>query len=216
MDDATSVALRYAETFGAFKFAAGIGYSSWSNPDMLQCSNLGGAANVSLVSAVDCSSIAGSASLMHSPTGLYVSGGAGQLKDNNRDRLTNSLAAGLSTKIKDTDSSWWIQGVWVAKLNSLGATSYGNIANQTIASVGTNDVLNSFTGVATVNIQKAESNTISLGITQDIDAAAMKIYMGYIMSSTDLTLVNRANLQTQKSNSVEDVSVFFTGATIKF
>ncbi len=226
MDDAASVALRYAETFGAFKIAAGIGYSSWSNPDMLQCSNLGGAANVSLVSAVDCSSIAGSASIMHAPTGLYVSGGAGQLKDNNRDRLTNSLAAGLSTRIKDTDSSWWIQGGWVAKLNSLGATtfwgnyasftSYGNVANQTIASIGTNDVLNSFAGVATVNMQKAESNTISLGVTQDIDAAAMKLYMGYITSSTDLTLVNRANLQTQKSNAVEDVGVFFTGATIKF
>src|SRR5262249_29654471 len=39
MDDAFAAGLRYGEDFGAFRFAAGVAYSNWTNPDMLQCAN---------------------------------------------------------------------------------------------------------------------------------------------------------------------------------
>jgi hypothetical protein len=226
MDDAYSVALRYVETFGSIRVAAGIGYSMWSNSDMLQCANLSGPANTSLDSAVDCSSFSGSASIMHVPSGVYLSGGYGQLEDKNRKTLASTLSAGLSARVKETDSSWWVQAGWVAKLNALGSTtfwanyasyeSHGNIRNQAFEGIGANDVLNSFAGVATINVLKAESNTWSVGVTQDISAASMKIYAGYLSSSADLTLINRATSETRKSNPIDDFGVFFTGATIRF
>src|SRR5262249_50049373 len=124
MDDAFAAGLRYAEDFGAYRFAAGVAYSNWSNPDMLQCSNAslstsGGNALVALGttgptataagSTVNCDAIIASASLMHVPSGLYVSGGWGQLNDNNRHRLADLTTPGLGALIGDTDSSWWIQ-----------------------------------------------------------------------------------------------------------
>jgi hypothetical protein len=82
-------------------------------------------------------------------------------------------------------------------------------------SLAATDVLNSF-GVATVNIQTAEASTWGIGVTQDIDAAATKLYLGYINSSADFTLINRSNFATQKSNPVDDISVVYTGATLRF
>ncbi len=226
MDDMASVALRYAEGFGAFKVAAGVGYSMASSADMLQCSNTGVGGPTGTTSTVDCSMLQASASVMHSPTGIYVSGGYGQLVDNNRKALGNLAAAGLGAQIKDTDSSWWVQAGVVAKLNAIGATtfwgqyasytSYGGITSQALGGIGAGDALNSFAGVATVNIKSAEAASWGVGITQDIDAAAMKLYMGYINSSADLTLINRASMETRKSNPIDNVGVFFTGATIKF
>ncbi len=228
MDDAWSAALRYVETFGAIRVAAGIGYSSFSGPDMLMCSNEGGAVPAATVSATSCSALTGSASIMHVPTGLYVSGGAGQLTDDNRTKVANSLRAGYGAEIDNKDSSWWIQAGWVAKLTSLGSTtfwgsyasyeSHGGVRNQAFETVGAADVLNPFAGVAgaTTNIKTAETNTWGVGVTQDINAAAMKLYMGYLSSSADLTMINRTTLETRKSNAIDDVGVFYTGATIKF
>jgi hypothetical protein len=235
MDDIWSVGLRYAESLAGFRLAAGVGFSQVGSADMLQCANtaiVGGAMAVpgtpggnAAGTSVDCEMWQASASLMHSASGLYVSGGWGQLVDNNRKRAAELATAGFGSQISDTDSSWWIQAGWVAKLSSLGATtfwgqyasyeSHGNVANQALGTIGATDVLNSFAGTA-VNIKTAEATTWGVGVTQDIDAAAMKLYMGYISSSADLTLINRATSQTRKSNAIDDVGVFFTGATIKF
>ncbi len=43
----------------------------------------------------------------------------------------------------------------------------------------------------------------------------MALYVGYYNFSTDLTLMNAAGVK-QKSNAVDDFSVVFAGATIKF
>ncbi len=230
MDDTFGIALRYTEQLGAFRLAAGIGYTQFTGPDILQCSNPSGAANVATTtsSSADCWSLNGSASLMHQPTGLYVSAGAGELVDNNRNRVANLAASGLGSRISDTDSMWWVQGGWVAKLNTLGSTtfwgnyasytSHGNVANQALSGLGATDQLNSFQGAAasTVNVKTAESNSWGLGITQDIDAAAMKLYLGFVNSSADLTLINRNTLEQRKANSIDDIQTFYTGATIRF
>lgn len=92
--------------------------------------------------------------------------------------------------------------------------SAANIA-QKFGKIGAADVLNSFAGTA-VNIEAAEATNWGAGITQDIDAAAMRFYIGHLSSSADLTLINRAKFVTRKSNAIDAVGVFFNGATIKF
>jgi hypothetical protein len=238
LDDFWAAGLRYAEDFGAIRFAAAVGYSQWSDgPEIGQCSNtsLSGAGNTLAIpgttgpngtaagTSIDCSGIQASASVMHVPTGLFVSGGYGQLTDNNRATMANKQVAGLAAFIDDTDTSWWVQGGWVAKLNSLGKTtfwgsyaeykSHFNLSSQTPGVLSGADVLNSFG--ANAFVQSADASTWGVGVTQDIDAAAMKLHIGYIQSSADFTLIDGA-FQTRKSNPVDDISVVYTGATLKF
>ena len=220
-DDIWAVGLRYAETFGAFRIAAGASYSKWTGPDQPMCSNLG----LADVSAVDCDAVQASASILHNPTGLYASGGWGQLTDNNRVQFANNVAAGLGSRINDTDSSWWVQAGWRAKLNELGSTIFWGqfseydsnfrLAGNAAVALGAGDVLNSF-GVANVHIKNSSASSWGVGVTQNIDKAAMALYVGYLHSSAELTLINRATFETRKANAIDDVGVFYTGATIKF
>ena len=221
-DDVWAVGLRYVETIGAIRIAAGASYSHWSGIDQPMCANLG----LADASSVDCTAIQASGSILHVPTGLYVSGGWGQIEDSNRRALANRLAANLGSQISDTDSSWWVQAGWQAKLNALGSTIFWGqyaefksafgMANNAQVNLGANDAINSFAGVGTINIKSSSGTSWGLGVSQNIDAAAMTLYAGYINSSVDLTLVNRANLQNRKSNAIDDFGVFFTGATIRF
>ena len=69
----------------------------------------------------------------------------------------------------------------------------------------------------TAYLSSADSTVWGGGITQNVDAAAMALYLGYYQFSTDITLQatnNAAN--TAKSNPIDDFSVVFAGATIKF
>ena len=85
---------------------------------------------------------------------------------------------------------------------------------QTVA--GT-DVLNSLG--ATSFIAGSQTKIWSLGVTQNIDAAAMQLYLGYHNYSVDAVLLNQsatATNQRARSNPIDDMSLVFTGATIRF
>ncbi len=77
-DDMWDAGLRYAGEFSGFRLAAGIGYKQQndsvgkSGSDGSQCADL--ASLDTSKSAVDCHVISGSASIMHVPTGLFLSG----------------------------------------------------------------------------------------------------------------------------------------------
>ena len=50
-------------------------------------------------------------------------------------------------------------------------------------------------------------------------ALAMQLYLGYFNYSTDITLLNQnalANNQRAASNPIDDFSIVYTGATIRF
>ena len=109
-DDAWSAALRYAEEFGAIRFAAGVGYSDWTSIDRGQCGNVG--ANPVQTSRVSCNAWQASASIMHVPTGLYVSGGGAQGKDDNARATLNfgvPGGTGFAANALNADNSF---GMW--------------------------------------------------------------------------------------------------------
>jgi hypothetical protein len=243
MDDYWSVALRYVEDFGIFRFAAAVGYSDWSSIDRGACSNPSqsqlvvpgttGPNGTAAGSTVDCSSIEASASILHVPTGLYVSGGGGQVTDDNRQRSAMLFSTpgtpGTTARrgIDSNDSMWWIQAGWQAKLNSLGSTIFWGQYNQynsgmqirgnAPVTVAGADVINSIG--STAFISGTDTRIWGLGISQNIDAAAMQLYLGYFNYSTDITLLNQnalANNQRAASNPIDDFSIVYTGATIRF
>jgi len=65
-----------------------------------------------------------------------------------------------------------------------------------------------------------------VGVTQAVDAAAMNLFLGYINTSTTGTLGTLTGNNTgilgtparnsARANSVEDIHVIYSGATIKF
>ncbi len=249
MDDYWSVALRYAEAFGAFRVAAGAGYAKNGTADRGQCS-LGavgsatnaasGGSNPTLVatnpaaaagSNVDCTLVTGSFSVMHSPTGLYVSAGGGFLDDKGT-KATAAQASGLAfgarrPGIDDTNGVWFVQAGWEAKLNSLGATTFWGqvtqyetgfgLANSLAQNLAAGDVLNSLGSTALIG--GAKTQIWGLGVSQEISAAAMTLYAGFHNVSADISLISQsptATVQRARSNSIDDMQVFYSGATIKF
>lgn len=125
-DDAWDAALRYAGEGGGFQFAAGIGYQSTSDGDR----------NV----------ISGSASVLHTASGLFVNGAIGRLDADGND---------------DPDlTAYHLQGGIEQKFFSPGKTTlYGEWGR--------------------VDADGAEADFWGMGAVQNIEAAAMDLYVGY-------------------------------------
>jgi hypothetical protein len=247
MDDYWAVALRYVEDFGIFRFAAAVGYSNWSGVDRSMCStgpstSLNGSTltipgttgpnGTAMGSSVDCDAWQASASLLHVPTGLYVSGGGAQMTDHNIQTYANLIsppgaAGNPRAGIDGNNSFWWVQAGWQAKLNTLGSTIFWGqyqaydtgfgIAGNVGQSVAGTDVINSLGAAAF--IAGSQTKVWSLGVTQKIDAAAMELYLGYHNYSIDAVLLSQsatATNQRRASNPIDDMSLIYTGATIRF
>jgi hypothetical protein len=222
-DDMWSVALRYAGDLGAFRVAAGVAYSDWRDDDRTQCTNLDAAPATPTVTHVDCNAIQAGGSIMHTPTGLYVSGGWGRIEDNNRQ--LKATLAGMTVPIDNTDTYWWVQVGWEAKLVAIGRTTFWadyekwenglGVAANNIQTLAAGDVINPGLG-AGAKLFSSEAESWGIGVTQDIDAAAMKLYFGFRNYSTDLTLSNAAGTVRAKSNNIDDFQLFYTGATVRF
>jgi hypothetical protein len=152
--DFWGVSLAYAGEFSGFRVAAKIGYTDITDPE-LKCktSDLG---SPSSHAETDCQMWATSASILHVPTGLFVSGGYGELNDDGRD-------IGFDT----TDSEWWVHGGIEQKFFAIGKTTlYGEYI------VHQNGALIAGYGGDTVS-------TWGLGVVQSIDAAATDLYLAY-------------------------------------
>jgi hypothetical protein len=247
MDDYWAVALRYAEEFGAFRFAAGVGYEDWRGLDRTMCStgsstSLNGSAltipgttgpnGTAMGSTVDCDGWQASASLLHVPTGLYISGGGAQMTDHNIQAYVNLSSPpppGVNRRggVDGNNSVWWVQAGWQAKLNPLGSTIFWGqyqaydtgfgIASNVGQTVAGTDVINSLG--ASAFIAGSQTKVWSLGVTQNIDAAAMQLYLGYHNYSVDATLMSASSTATNqraRSNPIDDMSLVYTGATIRF
>ena len=216
-DDFWDAALRYAGEFNGIRIAAGIGYKqqngnpgkSGSDGDI--CADIG----LATESGVDCHNISGSASVMHVPTGLFVSGSYAQYSDNNRKAL-------FGANVKDKDTYWQILGGIEQNWFGFGKTTlYGEYAHHdTGAGLSSTGGINAF---AAVDIQggagrlaSSEVTLWGLGINQEISAAAMDIYVSYRNFSPDVkTSVSGIESGSAKAN-VQDFQAVMMGAIIRF
>ena len=162
------VALRYANEFNGVRVAAGIGYNEYTDRDQ--------------------SSYAGSASLQHMATGLYVQAAFAH-KEN------TAAVAGVNRD----DDMWSVQIGLVRKLSPLGATTFwGQYQQYDNGGSVANTVLGT------------DADVISFGINQKIDAAAMELYLTYWNVSADVTAVGGATA------SVNDLNIIMAGTRIRF
>ncbi len=166
--DGWDMALRYAGEFGPIRIAAGIGYSFYDD-------------------GTNGSNVTGSASLMHTPTGLNIAFAAGTENDGGFNTTNPTGAVDLFDK-----QYWHIQGGVNRDFTGMGNTAiyaeYGeyDYDGQNGATSGTWD-----------------TTMWGLGVVQHFDSAATELYLAYRNWDND----NVAH---------DDVSQVMVGARIKF
>lgn len=162
-DDYAEATLRYAGEFGAVRFAGGVGYSE---------DTTGGTTE---------EEIGASASISHTPTGIYLSGSYGELE--------------LDDETSGTDTSWYVQGGIDTKFVSYGTTNLWAMYGVSEREIG-------FDG---------ELEYYGVGISQNIDAAALELYAYYKHFDAD-SAAGEAEAQA-----IDDsLDVVMVGAMIKF
>jgi hypothetical protein len=241
-DDFWDTALRYANEWNGVRFAAGIGYQQWSDGDAFSrlptylgsgttnlvstgSQNDRGCADLSYLSShngsdVDCGALGLSASVMHVPTGLYLAGSYGILKDDNRRELFDVQTDGLISNAKDKDEFWYVQGgiernwLGIGKSTFYGEYFHGNtgagLSSGNVRNVGAfvppptigpNDTFTNDLWVA-----RSEVDMWGIGFVQTIDAAAMDLYIGFRQYSGDVHGVFRTQVFEEEGNLEEDES----------
>ena len=161
-DDFWEAALRYAGEFGGFKFLAGAGYSQFTDENTTGPS-------VSFHKDSEVFQIGGY--IQHLDSGLFLHAAYG-LEDNNDTLLRNGKTA------QDSEH-WYVKSGIRKKWTSLGATIvYGDYAEYL-------DQL----GPAALALGATDSTfrRYGGGIAQEIDAAAMTVYLKYQRYDADLS-----------------------------
>ncbi len=214
-DDLWDVALRYAGEFSGVKLAAGIGYTSWhDNNKVVNAVGVAGSSNRNCARAAgtnaSCDELGLSASIMHVPTGLYLSGSYGTRDEDHR-------IAVLGPNARKKDEFYYVQGGIEQAFFPLGKSTFfgeyfdgrfGGAINSTgNVSVGRTDA---GLGFGAANIGTSEVNYWGIGFNQNITAAVMDIYVSY--RNYEFDVKSTAGVKAQ----VEDIQTIFTGARIQF
>ena len=197
-DDTWEIGLRYKGEFSGFKLAAGIAYG--------ESTDEGGTIGFECTVTTDakCSQLGGSISVMHVASGLYVNAAAGYTEDDNIQFVHQDLGAA-----DDRHEFWAIEAGIQQKWIPLGKTTVfgqyyshdGGASLRALSDDGVNPAL---------HISSSNLDIYSIGLMQEIDAAAMKLYAIYRHVDADAT--NSAGARVD----FKDIDMFMTGAVIRF
>lgn len=203
-DDDWDVALRYAGQISSLRVAAGVGYREGVTIDT---ENLVALTNTDL----EQKAVVASGSVLHEPTGLFVSLAGGHVEYEPVDGLAGAGAfAGGTIKLEDA-KYFYVKGGLNRKFNPLGKTSiYGeyytawDVGPDAAASPG-------LVFIRSSDEFLERSHVFGVGVVQHIDAAAMEIYAAYrhywADDVTDYFSETDVDIQ---------MDVVMTGARIKF
>jgi hypothetical protein len=190
-DDFWEVGLRYAREFAGFKLALGVGYSdfTWNGTGQLPSG-----------SKKDSQFFQAGGYLEHVATGLFAHVAYGH-EDN--DETTVSTALGLLTP--PNSEHWYVKAGIRRKWTPLGATivygDYGEYLDQ----LGP--------GALGLGIEDSTFRRYGGTLAQEIDAAAMTIYLKYERYEAD---VSGENLAVNGVTDLEDADFISLGGLINF
>ena len=167
-DDMGGVALTYKNEFGDFKVLARAGYEHNSDSNISACNTA--------VDDLDCEWWGAAGTIMHKPTGLYVYGGFGEQHDDSEEDFDPTADS--------TDTVWFIQPGIEQKWCSLGKiTVFGEFRHDNPGSnLGKNTG-----GPGAPFIQEGDLDFWAAGVVQNIENAAMDLYLIYRHSEGDFT-----------------------------
>jgi predicted porin len=222
-DDMWGGAVRYQKEWGElFEVGAGMGYEKTTDERLL--AGGGGLNNFKR----EIQDWAGSASIKHKPTGLFVFG-AWSYSDNND---SNTVHAGVFTGTSDPlMNAWDIQFGIQRKMEFLGLANLGDTsfwggitqsndglgAGTNLGRIPADRFLTAGTfanvGVDT-EITGSQVDRWSLAFDQAIDSAMMHVYAVYQHLSPEVDLVDSS--LNSVSAPLDDFDLFYTGARIYF
>jgi hypothetical protein len=225
--------LRYANEFNGVRVAAGIGYERTT--DRATPATLDPTAAAFTGPKPDQSFWGGSVAVMHLPTGVFIQGHymTGDYNDPNHVVSGYWGSAGGATKSDWTH--WLIQGGiaknWFGIGNTalyaeygvsedFGAESAGRNFPGTVAfGAPFNPAANSLANFTTVfGVTSTELRIWGIGITQNVDAAASTLYLGYRNFDADVSC--KANCLTGTGAptklDTEQIHVIVGGAIVRF
>lgn len=202
-DDIWDVALTYKGEVGDFKLLGRIGYGESTDSVGAACSS---------VTPLDCKWWGVAGSIMHAPTGLYVYGGYGEQQVDDEDGL---VPAGALVAADGTDTTWFIQAGIEQKFVPLGKTTiFGEYRKDDAGSNLTKSTQNTLPPNPVADpayyIQSSDIDFWAAGVVQNIESAAMDLYVIYRHAEGDFT-----NGQGVKSD-LDDFDMVISGARIQF
>ncbi len=206
-DDLWDVGLRYAGQAGDFRLAAGVAYQQWGD-SFRSCAGrpAAGPGPGDATPGVDCESIGASASIMHTPTGLFLSGSYGYIEDNGSTGAAGTRASGR-------DEHWYIAGGINKKFVALGKTAlfvdYMNYDGASTSTLNTSPTSGVRTTVGGFNLTGTNVTQLGVGIVQSIDAASMDLYLSYHRFEADVST-------TGGNIALDNLDTVMAGARITF
>lgn len=235
-DDIWSASVRYQKEWDNWKVGAGYAYEDFTD----ELVNNGGGGVFFQGFKRDMKEWAGSFSVLHKPTGLWVWGG-------NSNSENNDIGAEgfITGKAPPVMHSWDIAGGIYRDFFAPGKTTiWGGYTwdsdglggfNRTTVSSSVSGTASSYAvwnGRVAANripgigfdteTTGSETNKWYIAVDQAIDSAAMNLYMGYQHIMPDISLVTNSLAFSPKGKiknvpiELDDFDVFFTGGRIQF
>jgi hypothetical protein len=170
--------------------------------------------------ASKCRQLAGSFSVLHEGTGLFVNFGGGLTVEG----LLSDTPRFAGTGVDDSELFWAGQAGIERKVIALGkSTVYGEFyayagGAPTGVPVFAGDPLNP-TGLGTWVVWNSDMTSIGGGFAQGIDAAAMVLYLSYRHISGGLTLRQLDGIAARGpfgAAPIDDLDLVLTGAVVSF
>jgi hypothetical protein len=243
-DDFWDVALRYAGESHGFKYAGGIGYSSWTGEGSLNsrgCSVEGGSvvapsAAQTTDGSSECTTLGLSGSVIHVETGLFFTGAYGIKRDDNRQAAFSAAAISVGQTpgaVDDSDDFYSLMGGIEQKFGQVGkalgkTTFYGNyehyntgafIGGNSLTATGRPRNLSNVFGVGgTVLGSGAEIDVWGAGVNQNVEAASLDLYLAWQRAEADISgsLNGSSSGPGATTVSTEPIDMIMSGAVIKF
>jgi hypothetical protein len=219
-DNFWDVALRYAGEFGGFRIAGGIGYledSKFNQTNQLFAQN-------GFLCTSNCDVVSkewmGSASVLHIPTGLFVTGAGGSRE------LSGSQFGSVGSSYAGPDATfWWLSAGISQNFFGIGKTVLfgeygehkGGLAQGSFISASTQ--FNNCTVATATSGCDSKVTSWGFGVNQYVDAAAMEIFATYKNFSldTDGFVSTGASASLNKSaGGVADFQTVIVGTKINF
>ena len=215
-DDYWDAALRYAGEAAGFRVAAAVAYRSFRDreADVQVVGPPGGQ-----LKDTDRRALQGSASILHVASGLFLNGALMRYEFHGTNQQEIN---GLTGDNRPDVTMWYVAGGITKNWTGLGNTAL-------YAEYGQYD--NSITGLSTATtlagldlvpaghfVSDSEHQWWGLGLVQNIDAAAMELYIGYRRYSADVTIQHFgvACCIPGEQIRLEDISVVQAGSRIRF
>lgn len=196
-DDILDVALTFEKALGDFDVAAGIAYTD--NRDNDEDDN-----------PLDQETLAGSISVLHTPTGLNITFAAGERQFND-------------TPARRDANFYYVKAGIFQRFNTLGKTAiYGEFGqyndmfyNNGADGAAEAEISTALTGGAANIITGSEAKVFGIGLVQYIDAAAMQLYVAYRHHEINFDAVDAGN-NAVAANGIKDFDSVLMGGRIEF